>query len=116
MPNLVKVVLGRNEWCRELPNGFRKSGGFPCLRYFIVDREELEEFPELEEGVMPYIEDLCLKDCNKLKKVGGALESLKILKVFSYSKWAKDLVETLKEGGEYCDKIKVINPHLTIRR
>ncbi|XP_057873206.2 putative disease resistance protein RGA3 [Cryptomeria japonica] len=87
MPNLVSLQLCGNQSCRELPNGFGESGGFPQLRLFWISSFTLlEEFPELEEGTMPCLENFYLFNCPKLKL--KRFERLKRLKGFnSNSTW-----------------------------
>ncbi|GLJ14365.1 hypothetical protein SUGI_0232100 [Cryptomeria japonica] len=114
MPNLVRLELGRNSKCRELPKAFGNSGRFSHLRFFsIQDINELEGLPELEEGAMACLEELNIEHCRNLKKVGDGLERLKRLKLFNYcDSGTKEVREALKDGGEYCKKIKFINPHV----
>ncbi|GLJ14372.1 hypothetical protein SUGI_0232230 [Cryptomeria japonica] len=114
MPNLVRLALYGNEWCKELPKAFGKSGGFPRLRFLIISSlPKLEEFPKLEEGAMACLEEVRLLFCRNLKKVGEGLERLKRLKVFDYS--GTDGVRgALKEGGEYRNKIEAINSGVII--
>ncbi|GLJ21033.1 hypothetical protein SUGI_0384310 [Cryptomeria japonica] len=114
MPNLVRLELSGNDNCKELPKAFGQRGGFMHLRFLKIDWfNELEEFPELEEGAMTRLEEFYLCNCRKVKKVGVGLELLKCLKVFYYKK-SDNLEEMFKVGGEYWDKIKVINPHVKI--
>ncbi|GLJ14876.1 hypothetical protein SUGI_0242020 [Cryptomeria japonica] len=114
MPNLVMLWIEGNRKCKELPKAFGKSGGFPHLRFFAIwGLEELEEFPELEEGAMACLEEFRLQACHKVKKVGEGLQNLERLKLFNYYR-TSELRETFKEGGEYWNKIKVINPEVTI--
>ncbi|GLJ14374.1 hypothetical protein SUGI_0232250 [Cryptomeria japonica] len=100
MPNLVILLLGGTERCncKELPKAFGKSGGFPRLRFFIINYfPKLEEFPELE-GAMACLE-----------------ERLERLKVFDYScSGTYEVREASKEGGVYRNKIKAINSGVTI--
>ncbi|GLJ31420.1 hypothetical protein SUGI_0630450 [Cryptomeria japonica] len=116
MPNLVTLQLHKNKSCRELPKAFGKSGGFPRLRFlWIYDFSELEEFPEIEDGAMAYLENMELYSDKKLNKAGEGLERLKRLKDFRFEGSGTDeLRETLKEGGMYWEKMKTINPHITI--
>ncbi|GLJ14367.1 hypothetical protein SUGI_0232140 [Cryptomeria japonica] len=116
MPNLVRLALYGNEWCKELPKAFGKSGGFPRLRFLIISSlPKLREFPKLEEGSMACLEEVRLLFCRNLKKVGEGLERLKRLKVFDYSGSGTDEVrEALKEGGEYRYKIEAINSGVSI--
>ncbi|GLJ52256.1 hypothetical protein SUGI_1111620 [Cryptomeria japonica] len=116
LPNLVSLTLWVNKRCRELPKAFGKSGGFPHLRFLgIYYFDELEEFPEMEDGGMAWLEKLGIYDCKKLNKVGDGLERLKRLKEINLRRSGIDeLRETLKEGGIYWKRIKAINPHITI--
>ncbi|GLJ30504.1 hypothetical protein SUGI_0603710 [Cryptomeria japonica] len=69
LPNLVLLFLWRNGRCRELPKAFGKSGGFPRLRFFKIQYfDELEEFPELEEGAMACLEKLVIARCYKVER------------------------------------------------
>ncbi|GLJ52626.1 hypothetical protein SUGI_1120070 [Cryptomeria japonica] len=121
MPNLVVLIMGYNESCRELPKAFGKSGGFPQLRILHLDGlVSLEEIPELEDGAMPCLQEFRIYQCGgindspKLKKVEG-LERLKRLKIFYCRKSTlHESWESLEEGGEYWNKIKVINPRVHI--
>ncbi|XP_057853503.2 disease resistance RPP13-like protein 4 [Cryptomeria japonica] len=118
MPNLVRLTLyGENRRCRGIAKAFGKADGFPQLRFLKISWfDEIEEFPELEEGAMACLEELKLTRCPKVKKVGGGLEHLKRLKLFNYRGTGTDeLRKMFKEGGEYCHKIKSINPHVTIK-
>ncbi|GLJ52248.1 hypothetical protein SUGI_1111490 [Cryptomeria japonica] len=116
LPNLVSLTLWVNKRCRELPKAFGKSGGFPHLRFFVMqDFPELEEFPEMEDGAMACLEKLELRRCEKLNKVGDGLERLKRLKEINlWRSGIDELRETLKEGGIYWKRIKAINPHITV--
>ncbi|GLJ52452.1 hypothetical protein SUGI_1115600 [Cryptomeria japonica] len=118
MPNLVSLWLDVNRRCKEVPKAFGKSGGFPHLRFFSIhDFPELEEFPEIEDGAMPWLEKLELWRCRKLNKVGEGLERLKRLKEFNFELSEKDeLREMLKEGGIYWEKIKTANPEIIIKK
>ncbi|XP_057855862.2 putative disease resistance protein RGA3 [Cryptomeria japonica] len=116
MPNLVMLVLELNQKCREFPLAFGESRGFPQLRILkIYSFSSLEEFPELEDGAMACLQQFNLWFCPKVKKVEG-LERLKNLERFHYydSGGTNEWWETLKEGGEYWNKIKAINSHVTI--
>ncbi|GLJ21036.1 hypothetical protein SUGI_0384380 [Cryptomeria japonica] len=114
MPNLVRLELSGNHNCKELPKAFGQHGGFMHLRFFKIDWfNELEEFPELEEGSMTCLEEFYLCNCRKVKKVGVGLERLKCLKLLYYKNSDK-LEEMFKVGGEYWNKIKVINPRVII--
>lgn len=62
---------------------------------------------------MACLEEFSLTFCLKLKKVGNGMELLKRLKRFDCS-ISRGLHETFKEGGEYWQKIKSINPQVTI--
>lgn len=116
MPNLLRLKLLGNDWCRELPKAFGKPGGFSKLRFFTIQYfSELEEFPELEGGAMACLEELRLLTCKNLKKVGEGLEQLERLKEFNYNgSGTNEVREALREGGEYWNKIKAINPYVTI--
>ncbi|GLJ21027.1 hypothetical protein SUGI_0384200 [Cryptomeria japonica] len=113
MPNLVRLELSGNGNCKELPKAFGQQGGFLHLRFFKIDLfKELEEFPELEEGAMTCLEEFCLSNSEKVKKVGEGLERLKRLKLFYYK--GTDKLEDVFKVGEYWNKIKVINPDVKI--
>lgn len=77
--------------------------------------DELEEVSEWEEGAMACLEELVLAGCPKVKKVGEGLKHLKRLKLFSYQALGTtEAKEKFKEGGEFWDKIKSINPQVNI--
>ncbi|GLJ46622.1 hypothetical protein SUGI_0982370 [Cryptomeria japonica] len=60
MPNLVVLRLMGNESCREIPKALGKSSMFPKLRYLHVEYFPLlEEFSDLEDGVMAVLEKFC---------------------------------------------------------
>ncbi|GLJ39916.1 hypothetical protein SUGI_0816190 [Cryptomeria japonica] len=114
MPNLVRLELSGNDKCKELPKAFGQRGGFRHLRFFKIDCfNDLEEIPELEEGAMSCLEEFHLCNCTKVKKVGEGFERLKRFKLFYYKRTDK-LEEIFRAGGEYWNKIKVINPHVKI--
>ncbi|GLJ21022.1 hypothetical protein SUGI_0384140 [Cryptomeria japonica] len=114
LPNLVRLELSGNNSCKQLSKAFGQGGGFLHLRFLKIDWfKELEEFPELEDGAMTYLEEFHLCNCRKLKKVGEGLERLKRLKLFYYKSSYK-LEEMFRVGGEYWTKIKVINPQVKI--
>ncbi|GLJ14511.1 hypothetical protein SUGI_0234840 [Cryptomeria japonica] len=113
MPNLVSLILEGNHRCRQLPKAFGKSGGFPHLRFFkIILFEELEKFPELEEGSMACLEKFTLSQCDKLQNIEG-LERLKTVKDFIFEglgarSWGMDkLRETFHEGGKYWNPVTI---------
>ncbi|GLJ15046.1 hypothetical protein SUGI_0245800 [Cryptomeria japonica] len=122
MPNLEKLVLtegnsvNNNRRCRQFPRAFGKSGAFPRLRSFQIKYfEKLEKFPNLEEEAMACLEEFYLVGCPRVKKMGEGWERLKSLKRFNYLlSGTNELTETLRKGGEYWDKIKTMNPQLTI--
>ncbi|GLJ37245.1 hypothetical protein SUGI_0755440 [Cryptomeria japonica] len=94
MPNLVLLKLMENKSCRELPDAFGESGGFPQLRYLeIYDFPLLEEFPELEGGTMPCLENLVLEMCPKVRRVKG-LEKLQRLQECSI----EDVTQTFRRS------------------
>lgn len=114
IPNLVTLVLWSNNSCKELPDAFGKSGGFPSLRFFSIRNfPELVEFPKIENEAMRCLEKLELQHCEKLNKVGEGLEQLRRLKEcsFEYSGTAA-LREVMKENGIYWEK----NPQVIIKQ
>ncbi|GLJ52330.1 hypothetical protein SUGI_1113020 [Cryptomeria japonica] len=116
MPNLVLLQLVNNKRCKNLPKAFGKSGGFPLLRFVLIDSfPELEEFPEMEDGAMVSLEKLTLGYCTNLNKIGEGLERLKRLEEIKIEfSGTNELKETLMEGGIYWKKIKAINSHINI--
>ncbi|GLJ19576.1 hypothetical protein SUGI_0353770 [Cryptomeria japonica] len=115
IPNLQSLVLGKDSRCRELPEKFGESGGFPKLvRLLITDFSRLKELPVLEEGAMQRLEVLSIGNCPRVKKVPKGLERLRRLKRIEVEEVSGELEERLREGGEDWSKIKVNNPRIQI--
>ncbi|KAH9323013.1 hypothetical protein KI387_017652 [Taxus chinensis] len=94
MANLVSLHLWGNNRCTDLPKPFGKPSGFPNLRYLRIEYfTVLEEFPELEDGAMPCLEEFELADCWWVKKVGEGLEMLKSLKELRFRGWKNLYIE-----------------------
>ncbi|GLJ19571.1 hypothetical protein SUGI_0353670 [Cryptomeria japonica] len=115
MPNLQSLWLVKDSRCRELPEKFGESGGFPKLvRLMINEFPLLEELPALEEGAMQRLEVLWIYNCPRVKKVPEGLDLLSRLKAIDVEQASGELEERLKEGGEDWLKIKANNPNIEI--
>ncbi|GLJ19693.1 hypothetical protein SUGI_0356700 [Cryptomeria japonica] len=118
LPNLVRLALYGNVSCRELPEDFGKTSGFPNLRFLTISGFPLlEKLPDFEDGAMPVMENFRLVLCPRMKKVPQGLERLRRLREFYYRGTGTDeFRERLNEGGEVWIKMKEKNPYVRIRR
>lgn len=77
IPNLEELRLSRNNKCSHFPRGFGERMAFSKLKTLIIeDFSSLESFPSLENGAMPMLKHLRMKNCNRLKQMPEALQHM----------------------------------------
>lgn len=70
IPNLAELSISHNKRCIEFPEEFGKHVAFSKLKKLSVeDFERFENFPSFEEGAMPMLKHLIVKNCNRLKDI-----------------------------------------------
>lgn len=87
IPNLVELSISHNKRCIEFPEEFGKSGAFSKLnKLSIEDFELFVSFPSFEEGAMPMLKHLRVKNCNRLKDIPeqGSSEMLGASSILKY--------------------------------
>ncbi|KAJ0047933.1 hypothetical protein Pint_15517 [Pistacia integerrima] len=90
MERLTKLRLGK-EFCRV--------GGFPKLEILTISSPVLEEWTEIEDGALPRLQYLHLRNCLNLRMLPEGLQFVTTLKHLTLIPLLNEQVERLKPGG-----------------
>ncbi|ESQ29583.1 hypothetical protein EUTSA_v10023235mg [Eutrema salsugineum] len=106
LPQLKEVILDNKSFSGRIM--VCSAGGFPQLQKLkFAGLEEWEEWI-VEEGSMPVLYSLVIKDCKKFKELPDGLRFITSLKNLKIEYMGEEWKERLSEGGEDYYKIQHI--------
>ena len=109
LPNLKILTLWQAFEAKHIGKEFCRAGGFPKLEDLTIASHVLEEWTELEEGAIPSLKFLRLRNCLRLRTLPEGLQFITTLKQLSLLPLLDDHEERLRpDGGEENYKIKHI--------
>ncbi|KAA8521201.1 hypothetical protein F0562_011864 [Nyssa sinensis] len=101
LPSLVYLTLLQAYDAEEL---CFKAGGFPKLKFLYLVRLKELRLVRMEEGVMPCLEGLYIRNCKLLEEVPSGIEHLANMKVLELGDMPDNLISSLDRqsgGGDH---------------
>lgn len=109
LPNLKILILWNAYDGKKLGKEFCRVGGFPKLEILTIASRFLEEWTEIEEGALPCLQYLHLRNCMNLRVLPEGLQFVTTLKHLTLIPLLDEHAERLKpDGGEENYKIRSI--------
>ncbi|XP_021801751.1 disease resistance protein RPM1-like [Prunus avium] len=109
LPNLKNLCLWHAYDGKQIGKEFCSAGGFAKLEELTIASRVLEEWTELEEGALPSLKYLYVRNCLRLRMLPEGLQFLTTLQRMDLLPLLHDHAERLKpDGGEENYKISHI--------
>ncbi|KAJ0106021.1 hypothetical protein Patl1_18109 [Pistacia atlantica] len=99
LPNLKILILWHAYDGKKLGKEFCRVGGFPKPEILTISSHVLEEWTEIEDGALPRLQYLHLRNCLNLRMLPEGLQFVTTLKHLTLIPLLNEQVERLKPGG-----------------